>query len=93
MFNNELDILILPLVNKYILNHIARSFAEDRLVAAALIPPNVVKMTDYQKSLTSQLAHGEDPWEVTRDEILLAADKNNKHHIQSVKDSFMKKEE
>ena len=42
---------------------------EDRLVAAALIPPNVVKMVSLDQDLTTQLAHGDDPWMVSRNQI------------------------
>ena len=39
------------------------------MVAAALIPPNVVKMVSEESTLNAQLDHGKDPWEVTRSEM------------------------
>ena len=38
-------------------------------MAAALIPPNVVKMVSEESTLNAQLDHGKDPWEVTRSEV------------------------
>ena len=42
---------------------------EDRLVAAALIPPDVVSMISQDVNLTSQLATGDDPWFTSRSEM------------------------
>ena len=42
---------------------------EDRLVAAALIPPDVVSMISQDVNLTSQLATGDDPWFTSRTEM------------------------
>ena len=42
---------------------------EDRLVAAALIPPDVVSVISQDVNLTSQLATGEDPWFTSRSEM------------------------
>lgn len=49
--------------------------SEDRLVAAALIPPNVVKMGSEESTLNAQLDYGKDPWEVTRSEMFGTAGK------------------
>ena len=42
---------------------------EDRLVAAALIPPDVVSVISQDVNLTSQLATGDDPWFTSRSEM------------------------
>ena len=42
---------------------------EDRLVAAALIPPDVVSVISQDVNLTSQLATGDDPWFTSRSEL------------------------
>ena len=42
---------------------------EDRLVAAALIPPDVVSVISQDVNLTSQLATGDDPWLTSRSEM------------------------
>ena len=42
---------------------------EDRLVAAALIPPDTVSFVSENQEITSKLAHGEDPNFVSRNQI------------------------
>lgn len=67
--------------------------SEDRLVAAALIPPNVMKMTSNDLSLSTQLTHGEDPWEMSRSELFTMSDKKGESTIIQVKDWYTKKQE
>ena len=38
-------------------------------MAAALIPPNVVKVVSDESTFNAQLEHGKDPWEVNRSEM------------------------
>ena len=40
------------------------------MVVAALIPPNVVKMTSEETQLNTELLHGEDPWVIKTSELL-----------------------
>ena len=44
-------------------------YLEDRLVAAALIPPDTVSFVSEDHEITTRLAHGEDPNYVSRNQI------------------------
>ena len=61
-------------------------------MAAALIPPNVVNMTSSDLSLSAQLSHGEDPWEMSRSEMFTMSDIKGEKTILQVKDWYNKKE-
>ena len=43
-------------------------------MAAALIPPNIVKLTSRDTELTGQLATGQDPWVIERSEVFGAGE-------------------
>ena len=62
---------------------------EDRLVAAALIPPNEVKMVSEDTTFSAQLDHGEDPWYVKSNDIL---GNSGKSTMQPLKDFIQGKE-
>ena len=60
-------------------------------MAAALIPPNVIKMTSNDVSRSAQLSHGEDPWEMSRSEMFTMSDKKGERTILQVKDWYNEK--
>lgn len=59
--------------------------SEDRLVAAALIPPNHVQRSSYDQEVTSKLAHGDDPWHFTRNQMFNMSDERHFRDIEPVR--------
>ena len=66
-------------------------YLEDRLVAAALIPPNVIKMTSNEVRLNAQLSHDEDPMIMSRSELFTMSDKKGEKTILQVKEWYNEK--
>merc|ERR1712173_162582 len=55
--------------------------SEDRLVAAALIPPNHVQQSSLDQTVSTRLQHGDDPWDMTRNQMFNIS--NDRYHEPS----------
>ena len=55
------------------------------MVAAALIPPNHVQRSSYDQEVTSKLAHGDDPWHFTRNQMFNMSDERHFRDIEPVR--------
>jgi len=62
--------------------------SEDRLVAAALIPPNHVQRSSYDQEVSSKLAHGDDPWHFTRNQMFNMTDERHFEPARKLKEAL-----
>ena len=58
------------------------------MVAAALIPPNHVQRSSYDQEVSSKLAHGDDPWHFTRNQMFNMTDERHFEPARKLKEAF-----